>query len=77
MSITRSRTTGNPGRGRTTIVPLPLFCNVDKGVIHAKPFLPFMLTPSEPHTPSRHERRNESEGSCSFNNKSASRTIMS
>ena len=66
--------TGKPGKGRkTTFLPF----NADNGVIHARPFLPFMFKPSEPHTPSRQERRKESVGSCSLSNKSASKTIIS
>ncbi len=31
--------------------------------MHAKPFFPFMFRPSDPQTPSRQERRNDSDGS--------------
>ena len=31
--------------------------------MHARPFLPLMFIASEPHTPSRHERRNDSVSS--------------
>ena len=44
-----------PGSGRS--VSLPRGATSATGVVQARPFLPFMLMPSEPQTPSRHERR--------------------
>ena len=49
-----ARITGKPGSGRIT--SLSFLTTSDSGVIQAKPFLPFMFRPSEPQTPSRHER---------------------
>ena len=54
MSTTRSLITGSPGRGLNS--SLFLLITVDMGVIHANPFLPFIFMPSEPHTPSLHDR---------------------
>src|SRR2546423_724323 len=53
MSTMRSRITGSPGSGRMVT------CAGRSAILvtQASPFLPLMLTASEPQTPSRHERR--------------------
>ena len=54
-STTRSRITGMPGSGR--IVRRAPSSTSATGVMQARRFLPLMFMPSEPHTPSRQERR--------------------
>ena len=54
MSTTKSLITGKPGSGLSSI--LFLLTTDDIGVMHARPFLPFIFIPSEPHTPSLHDR---------------------
>ena len=62
MSTIRSRTTGKPGSGFKVMTP----GKVSMLVKQAKPFLPLMFIASEPHTPSRQERRNDKLGSCAL-----------
>ncbi len=45
--------------------------------MHASPFLPLMFIASEPHTPSRHERRNARVSSLTLMRTSASRSMRS
>ncbi len=45
--------------------------------MHASPFLPLMFIASEPHTPSRQLRRNDSVSSTAFRRISASSSIRS
>ena len=73
MSTIRSRTTGSPGKGRS----VTFSGRSAILVMHARPFLPLMFIASEPHTPSRQERRNESESSCAFRRTSASSSMRS
>ena len=53
MSTIRSRITGSPGSGRSSTGS---FSSASL-VMQASPFLPLMFMASEPHTPSRQERR--------------------
>jgi len=46
-------------------------------VRQASPFLPLMFMESEPQTPSRHERRNESVGSSALSFMRASSSMRS
>ena len=46
-------------------------------VMQASPFLPLMFIASEPHTPSRHERRSASVSSTALMRTSASRSMRS
>ena len=55
MSTTRSRITGSPGNGRNCTGS---FRSASR-VMQARPFLPLMFIASEPHTPSRQERRSD------------------
>ena len=55
MSTIRSRITGNPGSGRSSTGSLSSVSRV----MQARPFLPLMFIASEPHTPSRQERRSD------------------
>ena len=45
--------------------------------MHARPFLPLMFIASEPHTPSRQLRRNDSVSSTAFSRTSASSSMRS
>ncbi|MNL62369.1 hypothetical protein D3C87_1863870 [compost metagenome] len=74
MSTIRSRTTGRPGSGRSTMRS----GSSRMFVRQARPFLPLMFIASEPHTPSRHERRRARLSSTSFLMRtSASSSILS
>jgi hypothetical protein len=73
MSTIRSRTTGRPGSGLSTIVP----GSVRRLVRQARPFLPLMFIASEPQTPSRQLRRKLSVGSCALSFISASSSMRS
>ncbi|MNT12152.1 hypothetical protein D3C72_1470700 [compost metagenome] len=73
MSTIRSRTTGRPGSGRSTMRS----GSSRMFVRQARPFLPLMFIASEPHTPSRHERRNEMVSSSFFSLTSASSSMRS
>ncbi len=65
--------TGRPGSGFRMIV-----CGSDSMLVrHARPFLPLMFIASEPHTPSRHERRYEIVGSIDFSLIRASSSMRS
>ena len=66
MSTIRSFITGNPGNG--LISSLFITDTEDTDVIQANPFCPFILTPSEPHTPCPHDLLNVSveSNSCAF-----------
>jgi len=46
-------------------------------VTQARPLLPLMFMESEPQTPSRQERRNESVGSCALSFMRASSSMRS
>src|SRR5258708_30589944 len=73
MSTIRSRITGSPGSGRITTGSL----RSASFEMHARPFLPLMFIASDPHTPSRHERRSDRESSCSLMRISASSSMRS
>ena len=73
MSTIRSRITGSPGSGRSSTGSFTSF----RFVMHASPFLPLMFIASEPHTPSRQLRRNDSVSSTAFRRISASSSIRS
>src|SRR6218665_1498492 len=73
MSTIRSRITGSPGSGLSVIAPVRVFMLVRQ----ARPFLPLMFIASEPQTPSRQERRNDSERSCCLSLSSASSSMRS
>src|SRR6188768_1102817 len=73
MSTIRSRMTGRPGSGFRTIGSFSVLMLVRQ----ARPFLPLMFIASEPHTPSRHERRKLRLGSIAFSFIRASSSIRS
>src|SRR5690606_14880735 len=54
MSTIKSRMTGMPVSGRRISTSPPLSAS-DTRVMQARPFLPLMFMPSDPHTPSRQE----------------------
>src|SRR5215475_6734360 len=62
MSTNRSRMTGNPGSGFSSIGSL----SSASLVMQASPFLPLMFIASEPQTPSRQDRRKAKVSSCAF-----------
>ena len=64
---------GSPGSGLMTTGSL----RSTSLVVQASPFLPLMFIASEPHTPSRHERRKLSDGSIAFSFISASSSMRS
>src|SRR5574343_1305881 len=73
MSTIRSRMTGRPGSGRSSIGCFRSLMSVRQ----ARPFLPLMFMASEPHTPSRQERRNDMESSLIFSFTRASSSLRS
>src|ERR1019366_4035738 len=72
MSTIRSRITGNPGNGRNVTGSFRDY----SGDTASRPVLPWMFSASEPHTPSRHDLRNDRLSSCSLINSSASSNIF-
>ena len=73
MSTMRSRMMGSPGRGLMTTGSF----SSTSFVTHASPFLPLMFIASDPHTPSRHERRSDNVSSSVLMRTRASRSIRS
>ncbi len=72
-ALIRSRITGRPGSGLSTITS----GSVRMLVRHARPFFPLMFIASDPHTPSRHERRKLNDGSTALSLFSASSSMRS
>jgi hypothetical protein len=64
---------GSPGSGLMTTGSL----RSTSLVMHASWFLPLTFIASDPHTPSRHERRSVRESSIDLMRTSASRSIRS
>jgi hypothetical protein len=73
MSTIRSRITGKPGKGRSSTGSF----SPSRLVMQASPFRPLMFIASEPHTPSRQERRSERLSSSALMRSSASSSMRS